>query len=137
MDSAGTRTVEQKTIARAHADNLLQAIPDRTPIIFTDGSALGNPGACGAAAVCYPTGMSNQHLILNKPLSSRNTSYHGELFALKLAVEFCIDWNKTHNCREVHILSDCQLVISCVTSSDLHRSHQDIIDDIRRGVQDM
>ncbi len=52
------------------------------------------------------------------------------------AVEFCIDWHKTHNFREVHILSDCQSAISSVTSSDLHISHQDhIIDDIRRGVQ--
>ncbi len=95
MGSSGTRTAEQKTIAGAHADNLLQAIPDRTPVIFTDGSALGNPGACGVASVCYPTGLSDQPIILNKPLSSRSTSYHRELFALRLAVEICIDWHKT------------------------------------------
>ncbi len=55
-----------------------------------------------------------------------------------MAVEFCIDWRKTHNSREIHILSDCQSTISSVTSSDLHRSHQDVINDItciRRGVQ--
>ncbi len=133
LDSAGTRTAEQKTIAQAHVDNLLQAIPNRTPITFTEGSAHGNPGACGAAGVCYPTELNDQPLILNKPLSSRRTSNHGEL----LAVEFCIDWLKTHNSREVHILSDCQSTISSVTSSDLHRSHQDVIDDIRREVQDL
>ncbi len=137
LGSGGTRTAEQKTIAGAHADNLLRAIPDRIPIVFTERSTLGNPGACGAAAVCYPTGLSEQPLILNKPLSSRSTSYHGEFFALKLAVEFCIDWRKTHNSREVHILSDCQSAISSVTSSNLHRSHQDVIDDIRRGVQNL
>ncbi len=137
MGSAGTKTAEQKTIAQAHADNLLRAIPDRTPIIFTDGSALGNPGACGAAAVCNPTGLSDQPIILNKPLSSRSTSYHGGLFALKLAVEFCIDWRKTYNYMEVHILSDCQSAISSVTSSDLHRSYLDVIDDIRRGEQNL
>ncbi len=54
-----------------------------------------------------------------------------------LTISFCIDWRKTHNSREVHILSDCQSAISSVTSSDLHRSHQDDIDDIRRGVQDL
>ncbi len=76
--------------------------------------------------------------ILSKPLSSRSTSYHRELFALKVAVEFCTDycyWRKTHNSREVHIHSDCQSAILSVTFSDFHRSHQDVIDDIRRGVQ--
>ncbi len=43
MGSTGTMTAEQKTIARAHAYNLLRAIPDRTPIISTDGFALGTP----------------------------------------------------------------------------------------------
>ncbi len=86
--------------------------------------------------MCYLTGLSDHPLIMNKPLSSRSTSYHGELFLL-CSVEFCIDWRKTHNSREVYILSDCQSAISSVTSSNLHRSHQDVIDDIKRGVQDL
>ncbi len=96
------------------------------------GSALGNPGACGAAAVCYPTRLSDQPLIIWTAISSRSTRHYKELFALKLAIEFCTDWRKP---REVHIISDCQSAISSVTSADLHRSHQDVIDDIRSSAQ--
>ncbi len=56
-------------------EGLIVWVPEHQPIIFTDGSALGNSGACGAAAVCYLSSLQDQPIIIS-------TSYHGELYAI-------------------------------------------------------
>ena len=49
LGAAGTRSESQIRMARSHTLEVLASIPDGQPIAFTDGSALGNPGPCGAA----------------------------------------------------------------------------------------
>ncbi len=52
----------------------------------------------------------------------------------KLVFLFCTNWRKTYNSQEVHILSDYQSAITSITSADLQRSHQDVIDELRSEV---
>ena len=54
--STGSRSSKQQKEAREYTTNTLLNLGD-TPVIFTDGSALKNPGPCGAAAVIYPEGI--------------------------------------------------------------------------------
>ena len=54
---------------------------------FTDGSALGNSGPCGAGAVIYPNGLDSHPLSLHSPVSKSSTSYHGELKDILLALD--------------------------------------------------
>ncbi len=99
-------------------------LPHRQPVIFTDGSALSNPGPCGAAVVCYAEGMESQLLFLKEAVSKLSTSYHGELRAMLLATQFGKEYSSTHHITELNIFIDCQAVIASVTSSRHHRSHQ-------------
>ncbi len=54
LGSSKTQTTTQATVARTHTQSTLEDIPIDQPIIFMDGSVLGNPGSCGAATVCFP-----------------------------------------------------------------------------------
>ena len=49
--SAGNRTQEQMKKGLEDAKKRIGEVPAGQPIIFTDGSALGNPGPCGASAI--------------------------------------------------------------------------------------
>ena len=135
--SSNNRSQQQAQLAREFALDLLARVPVNDPIIFTDGSAIPNPGPSGAAAVCYPKGISSQPTVLSEPASHASTSYHGELFAIKLAIEFCISRLDLHNFRAVHIFSDCQSAMLSVSSSEIHVSHQALIDSIRTSITNL
>ncbi len=47
LGSSKTQTTTQAAVARAHTQSTLEDIPIGQPIIFMDGSALGNPDPCG------------------------------------------------------------------------------------------
>ncbi len=105
-------------------------LPHRQPVIFTDGSALSNPGTCGAAAFRFVEGMESQLLVLNEAtyVSKLSTSYHGELRAMLLATQFGKEYSSTHHITELNIFTDCEAVITSMTSSRHHRSHEESID---------
>ncbi len=109
-------------------ENKIGKLPHRQPVIFTDGSALSNPGPCGAAAVCYAEGMESQPLVLKEAVSKLSTSYHGYLRAMLLATQFSKEYSSTHHMTKLNIVTDCQVVITSLTSSRHHRSHQETID---------
>ena len=63
----------------------LQKILPSEVIAFTDGSALGNPGPCGAAAVFF---YGHMDLIkLRIPVSSKSSSYHAEVHGILLILQ--------------------------------------------------
>ena len=59
---------------------------ENTMIIFTDGSALSNPGPVGAGVVIKNKGPKSTPVKLAKAVKQMSTSYEGEIEAIKLAV---------------------------------------------------
>ena len=68
-------------------DHIASLLPTTLPI-FTDGSALGNPGPCGSAAVIYINGLAKDPVTLSKPVALKSTSFHGEVAAVSLALGY-------------------------------------------------
>ena len=95
---------------------------------FLDGSALGNPGPCGASAIIYEEGFDAEPTAVRQAISPLSTSYHGELAALLLCVttvlESCLP--KLSHVQILHIFSDCQSAIKSVISMKMLPSHQHI-----------
>ncbi len=82
LGSSKSRSTHQRALAKTATNQYISSIPANVLPCFTDGSALTNPGPCGAAAVVYTEGMGSQPVILKRPVAPRSTSYHGELTPL-------------------------------------------------------
>ena len=96
---------------------------------FLDGSALGNPGPCGASAIIYEEGFEAEPTAVRQAISPLSTSYHGELAALLLCVTTVLNSCLTKissNVNILHIFSDCQSAIKSVLSMKMLPSHQHI-----------
>ena len=120
--STGSRTSKQQKEAREYTTNTLINLGD-TPVIFTDGSALNNPGPCGAAAVIYPEGISSTPVISKEAVTASGTSYLGELWGLILGLNFL------RNCsppvRVCHIFCDCEsALLSAASFSSQQQAYQ-------------
>ena len=104
LGSSGNRTPAQQKAAQELAEKyLVEAGNDA--VAFTDGSAMPNPGPCGAGASIYWAGMSGECSNISIPVSMRSTSYHGELKAIEETIRLAAERNFT---GRLHIFSDCQ-----------------------------
>ena len=88
MGNANSRSEEQRNIAKLIANDYVNNIDKNSLICYTDGSDLGNPGPCGAGAAIYTESALNTPVLLKKPVSKKSVSYHGELVANDLVLEF-------------------------------------------------
>ena len=73
-------------------------------------------------------------MTLAQPVSPCSTSYHRELVALQLALDFCSNRIKQCPRSEVHLFCDCQAAMLAVASPEVHQSHQILIDQIQSTV---
>ncbi len=100
--------------------------------IFTDGSALGNPRPCGGAAVVYTHGLSKDAIIIKRPVAMWSTSFHGEVSAIDLALEYVVESaTLRHSTRLIH--SDCQAALDAIVNNtgDLTRLTSRIVRSIK------
>ena len=81
IGSSGTRSPEQEKRAQQIADQYL-IDAENDAVIFTDGSAMPNPGPCGAGICAYWAGPAGDFESTAVPVSWNSTSYHGELCAI-------------------------------------------------------
>ena len=109
---------------------------ENTIIIFTDGSALSNPGPVGAGVVIKNKGPKNTPVKFAKALKQMGTSYEGEIEAIKLAVEYANE-NITSAHDNLHIFSDSQAAILSITCQDSEKYHNSIIRQIRENIMDI
>ncbi len=137
VGSAGSRTEEQAQIAKRLCLELLNSFTKSQPIIFTDGSALVNPGPCGSAAVVFAKGMMSTPVVIKQAVSQYSTNYHGEIFAIQLAIEYAVLYKNCRKYKTVYIMSDCQSAINSVCSREAHDNHQDIIDKCHKLCADL
>jgi ribonuclease HI len=138
--SSNSRTNTQKEVAKETTKEfLLNNINQETLPAFLDGSALGNPGPCGASAIIYTKGLDADPLPVRKAISPRSTSYHGELAALLLCVTTVLTscLPKLNNVKILHIFSDCQSAIKSVMSTKMLPSHQHIKDKFLKIISEL
>ena len=131
VGNSKNRSVEQADWATEVVRKFLTTLPSLCVIAFTDGSALTNPGPCGASAIIYYGGMNNQPVIVKTPISACSTSYHGELHGILSALVSLPPGRS--NIKSFHIFSDCQSAISSLVGSNLS-SHCETILLIRRKI---
>ena len=79
-------------------------------MLFTDGSALNNPGPTGAGAVAYIDGYNSVPVLMKKGVTPISNNYTGELVGIQIGLEFIADLEYVQN-RSVHILTECQPAI--------------------------
>ena len=118
---SGDRTSEQALAAKQEALRYIDSIGNSV-LVYTDGSALGNPGPTGAGAAIYLNGALQDPITACRPVSSCSTSYHGELQAIDLAITELLAISPPIN-RPVHLLSDCQSALKVVASPTIPADH--------------
>ena len=134
VGSSKSRSTEQSERARNIIIQDLQA--DNSDITaFTDGSALGNPGPCGAGAAVYIGSLESNPIDLIAPVSKHSSSFSGELSAILLVLNFLVDYIQVHTFNKLRIFCDCQSVISVVTSYNFYPNHHEVIDKIRSNIE--
>lgn len=139
--SSNSRTNQQKEIAKETTKRfLLNEVKNDTLTAFLDGSALGNPGPCGASAIIYEEGFDAEPTAVRQAISPLSTSYHGELAALLLCVTTVLNSCLTKissNVNILHIFSDCQSAIKSVISMKMLPSHQHIKENFLTTVSEL
>ena len=114
-DKATVLTEEFQNTKSRQEENvreMLDNTDDRDVLVFTDGSALGNPGPTGAGAVVYLDGYQSVPVLLKKSVSPMSNNYTGELVGIQIALEFLseIDHSDLVD-RSIHLFTDCQPAI--------------------------
>ena len=106
-------------------------------LIFTDGSAMNNPGPTGAGAVIRKNGPTSYLTIkLAKTVTSLRTSYKGELEGIKISTKYAKEnkWDYTEN---IHIFVDCQSPICVIAQQNNVNYHHLTISSIRENLFDI
>ena len=113
--------------------DFLNQSTDREVLLFTDGSALGNPGPTGAGAVAYVDGYKCSPVLLKKGVSPLSNNYTGELVGIQIGLEFLSELDYVQN-RSIHILTDCQPAIKTALGNQLPKNKIDIVFDIKNSL---
>ena len=108
---------------------ILEGIEEDCVAVFTDGSALENPGATGAGAVLYLNG--SDPIGIKKGICSNGNNYLGEILGIELALKYLCDEAKVKN-RNIHLFVDCQSAIVSAFGIGIPKYKVDIILNIRR-----
>ena len=133
IGSSGNRTAAQQKKAQEIAEQyLVDASNDA--IAFTDGSALPNPGPCGAGICVHWAGISADSTEISIPVAKRSTSYHGELKAIETIIKLAAERNYTGT---LHILSDCQSALHTAMAPDIPANFSALSQSIKKHAQEI
>ena len=86
--------------------DVLDQCSSQDVLLFTNGSALTNPGPTGAGAVIYLDGYSTSPILLQKGVSPLSNNYMVELVGIQIGLEFLAKTD-TVNHKNIHILTHC------------------------------
>ena len=113
--------------------DFLSQSTDQDVLLFTDCSALGNPGPTGAGAVAYIDGYKSSPVLLKKGVSPISNNYTGELVGIQIGLEFISELENIQN-RPIHILRDCQPAIKTAFGNHLPKNKIEIVFDIKNSL---
>ena len=117
----------QNPIFKQYLDLINKDINDNTMLAYTDGSALKNPGLTAQGVLIKVQGHKSIQIKLAKAISSKGTSFDGELAAILMATQYAL----THLTKEhdsFNIYSDCQAAICAIT--EISSEFFEVVDDM-------
>ena len=82
-------------------------------MIFTDGSALGNPGLTGSEVVIKKNGLESTEIKIAHAVTKMGTSYPGELHAIRKGTTYARE-NINTSTENLHIFADSQAAIQAI-----------------------
>ena len=93
MSSFSYQTVlpNEEESTEEYINNLQKDTSDKSMLIFTDGFAQINPGPTGSPTVIKKQGLESAPIKKVKAISSRDTSFEGELEAIYMGTEYAKD----------------------------------------------
>ena len=133
LGNSGTRTQIQKHRAKQIASNHINTLGKRI-IAFTDGSAIGNPGPCGAGTAIYWNGIKELPSVHSRPVSELSNSYHGELQAIDLALKCIAEKTPSVQNNHIHLLTDCQSALIAATATRVPENYVNLTRSINTSV---
>ena len=132
LGSSKSRTSAQKLLTSKSIQEHLSGIRESTLAIFTDGSALRNPGPCGCSAIIFINGLSNDAVTISRPVSRQSTSFYGEVAAFDLVSSQCHP-SRILNCTHTLRLPGSQAAIDAVCNNSGNHTNliRNIVSNIR------
>ena len=112
--------------------HILDNLDDNSVVVFTDGSALGNPGPTGAGACIYMNGLDSTCFQLKQPIHPLSNNFVGELNGIMIALKFLEE--KDISNRNIHLFVDCQPAMKATFSSDIPSANFTVIIGCRKIV---
>jgi ribonuclease HI len=125
--ASGKRTQEQATAAAAHAASLVSSLPSNSIQIWSKSSktSKGARGPTGAGALIKETGNEIPTHRLAYHLGD-STNQVAEIWAIGGALE-TMRWDNGAENKDIHVFSDSDFAIKCITGISTSRAHQDIV----------
>ena len=102
-------------------------------MIFTDGSALGNPGPTGSGVVIKKNGPENTEIKIAHAVTKMGTSYQGELQAIRIGTTYAKE-NISISTENLHIFVDSQAAIQAIIEQNHKNYHNITITEIRQNL---
>ena len=122
-----------KETQEENVKDLLTKLQPEDVVVFTDGSALGNPGPTGAGGVVYLDGYEASPVLLKKGVSPYSNNFTGELVGIEISLEFIAGVNNIEN-RDIHIFTDCQGAIVSAFGNQIPANKIEIITSIKQHI---
>ena len=123
-----------KEIQEENVRDLLTRLQPEDVVIFTDGSAFGNPGPTGAGGVVYLDGYEAAPVLLKKGVSPWGNNFTGELVGIQISLEFIAEVSQVED-RDIHIFTDCQGAIISAFHNQIPKNKIGIITSIKESIQ--
>ena len=113
--------------------DLLSKMQPEDVVVFTDGSAFGNPGPTGAGGVVYLDGYEAAPVLLKKGVSPYSNNLRGELVGIQISLEFIADVSEVEN-RNIHVFTDCQGAIVLAFQNQIPTNKIEIVTSIKQHI---
>ena len=106
-----------------------QDVTTNTMMIFTEGSAQGNPGPTGSGVVIKNPGQHNSPVKLAKAITSWGSSYEGEIEAIKLGTDYA--FQNIGQATSLFVYTDSQSAIKAIMAQSRESYHNETITKIQ------
>ena len=102
-------------------------------MIFTYGSALGNPGPTGKGVVIKKNGQESTEIKIAHAVTKMGTSYQGEPQAIRIGTTYAKE-NIIISTENLHIFVDSQAAIQAIIEQNHKNYHNIMITEIRQNL---